>query len=80
MVSLLPNLPGVQVPKPPPPLKDAWSADDRETVELIVMGMNAAGVSEACKDKLGVTLRNVIDMRIARLNAKATRGGDEVMA
>jgi hypothetical protein len=53
--------------------------EDRETVELIVMGMNAADASEARKDKLGDTLQHVIDMRIARLNSKVTSGGDDEM-
>jgi hypothetical protein len=66
-VGLLPSLPGLQQPKAPPPPTDALSTEDRETVELIVMGMNAA--SDACKEKLGETLRHVIDMRIARVNA-----------
>jgi hypothetical protein len=74
---------GMQAPPPPPPPTDALSAEDRETVELIVMGMNAA--SDGRKEKLGETLQHVIDMRIARVNAMATSamatsGGDDEMA
>jgi len=71
MVGLLPSLPGLQQPKAPPPPTDALSTEDRETVELIVMGMNAA--SDACKEKLGETLQHVIDMRIARVSRRARR-------
>jgi hypothetical protein len=79
VVSMLPRLPGMQAPPPPPPPKDALSAEDRETVELIVMGINSAS-SDARKEKLAETLQHVIDMRIARMNAKATSGGDDEMA
>ena len=68
----------MQAPPPPPPPTDALSAVDQKTVELIVMGMNAA--DDARKEKLGETLQHVIDMRIARVNAMATSGGDDEMA
>ena len=81
MVGLLPSLPGLQQPPPPPPPPpptDALSTEDRATVELIIMGMNAA--SDGIKEKLGETLLHVIDSRIARVNAMATSGGDDEMA
>jgi hypothetical protein len=71
LVVVLHKLAGMQAPPPPPPPTDALSAEDRKTVELIVMGMNAAS-SDACKEKLGGTLQHVIDMRIARVNASAS--------
>ena len=83
VVGILTKQAGMQAPPPPPPPTDALSAEDRETVELIVMGMNAA--SDGRKEKLGETLQHVIDMRIARVNAMATSamatsGGDDEMA
>ena len=68
----------MQALPPPPPPTDALSAVDEKTVELIVMGMNAA--SDARKEKLGETLQHVIDTRIAREYAMATSGGDDEMA
>jgi len=78
MVGLLPSLPGLQQPNAPPPPTDALSTEDRATVDMIVMGMNAA--SDGIKEKLGETLLQFIDSRIARVNAMATSGGDDEMA
>jgi hypothetical protein len=80
MVGLLPSLPGLQQPKAPPPTMDASSTEDRISVELIVMAMNAPRASSALMDEMGARLQQVIDRRMARLDAMATSGGDDEMA
>ena len=77
LVGVLPRLAGMQAPPPPPPPTDALSMMDEKTVELIVMGMNAA--DDARKEKLGKRCSMSLTCA-SRKYAMTTSGGDDEMA